>query len=88
MSRWQIRFFILLFLFFHLALSFHHHNHDLAQPTCSLCLFILSSSSFIPEDHYESSPPVYQIRALSIENQAINPFLDKKTFLNRSPPSE
>ena len=87
MSRWLIRFFILLFLFFHLALSFHPHKHHFVQPTCSLCSFILSSSNFVIENHYDVLTPVYEIGYVTVEDQVINPFLNKNHFLNRSPPA-
>jgi len=87
MNRWLIRFFILLFLFFHLALSFHHHNHHFVQPTCSLCSFILSSSNFVPENDHEVLTPVYEIGYATVKDQVIHPFLHRNPFLNRSPPA-
>jgi hypothetical protein len=87
MNRWLIRLFIILFLFFHLALSFHHHNHHFVQPTCSLCQFISSSSNFIPENDHEFLAPVYETGYAVIEDQVIHPFLHRNLFLNRSPPA-
>ncbi len=87
MSRWLIRFFILLFLFFHLGLSFHHHNHHLTQTTCSLCSYISSSSNFVPEINHEVVTPVYEIGHATTEHQVVHPFLHRNPFLNRSPPA-
>jgi hypothetical protein len=87
MSRWLIRFFILLFLFFHLALSFHYHNNHFVQPNCSLCSFILSSSNFIPEIHHEVLSPVHEMGHVTTEDQVIHLFLHRNPFLNRSPPA-
>ena len=87
MSRWLIRLFIFLFLFFHLGLSFHHHNHPLVRPTCSLCSFISSSTNFVPQNHHDVLPPVYEMGYATVEDQVIHPSLDKNHFLNRSPPA-
>jgi hypothetical protein len=87
MSRWLIRFFILLFLFFHLALSFHYHNHHFVQPTCALCQFILSSSNFTPENHHEVLFHLNEIGYATIEDRVIHPYLHKNLCLARSPPA-
>jgi hypothetical protein len=87
MSRWLIRIFILLFLFSHLALSFHHHKHHFFEPSCSLCQFISSSSNFVPENHHDVSTPIYEIGCVILEDQVIYPFLQKNPFLSRSPPA-
>jgi hypothetical protein len=86
MNRWLIRFFILLFLFFHLALSFHHHNHHFFQPSCSLCSFISSSSNFVPENDHEVLTPLCEIGHAPVKDQGIHPFLGRSPFPNRSPP--
>jgi hypothetical protein len=87
MSRWLTRFLILLFIFFHLGLSFHHHNHDFVQSSCALCSFILSSSNFVPENSHEVLTPIYNITYVTLEDQVIHPFLYRNPFLNRSPPA-
>ena len=84
--KWLVKCLLFSFLLFHLAPSFHHHDHGVTDPNCPLCMSVLHRLQFILQGSCQLPAPISKALPLLLQEQDIFFSIDRNILSNRSPP--